>query len=199
MRLIQNALISLVVVYAAYLIWLSPLALLVFHWPTPTVAVMTFIPILLFVIPGILFRFLRVDEKIRIIVQMAALGGGVFVFLHFQQGQRDAEQWDSIQNEKENVVCSVKRFDVLKKNERRIGYCTFQIFGPNRTKVGRYSTKSNVNDCADSLPTACKDFCGNLTEPGTDQVNRLLVNFGTKENFDEVHLRRTEAVKVPIT
>ncbi|MDZ4085048.1 MAG: hypothetical protein U1E10_19050 [Bdellovibrionales bacterium] len=188
MRLIEKVLISVVLLVAAYMAWLSPLAYLVAAWPTPTVMIMLFAPVLLFFIPSVILRFLPIDRKIKDIFIAATIAGALFILFTLKQSGTTGPLDRFIRNDESKIVCSAKVFDVSDRKKRIQGHCTFQLFTPNQGKVGRFSQKGNANECVESLASACLNFCGKLTEPGGSPVNTLIVNFGPKENFDEVHL-----------
>lgn len=188
MQLIEKTLISFALLVAAYLVWLWPLANLVAAWPTPTVMIMVFTPVLLCFIPSVILRFLPIDRKIKEFFIAASIAGAIFILFILKQSGTSGPLDQFIRNEDGKPICSAKVFDVSNRKKQIQGHCSFQIFTPNNGKVGHFTRKGDSNQCVESLASACLDFCGKQTEPGGSPANTFLVNFGPLENFDEVHL-----------
>lgn len=188
MSSIEKILIFVASVMALYFYWLSPYVFLIAEWPTPKLMLLTFGPVMLFVFPSLLMRYIPVDPKIRNLFVFISIAGSVYLLFVIKTYEVFGPERRQVRNVEGKPTCSARVFDVKPGNNVRNGVCSFQFFVPNQGKVGKLTIRNTAAGCIESINKTCSDFCGNRVLPGDNHINHYILNFGPKENFDEIHL-----------
>lgn len=173
---------------ALYFYWLSPQIFLIVEWPTPTLMLMTFAPVMIFVFPALLMHYFPVRPNVKKLFALTSVAVSLYILFVIKTYEVFAPEKRHFQNAEGKAVCSTRAFAGMKSNPDPDGICSIQFYAPNQGEAGRLALRKTRDSCIESLNKACNDFCGNRAEPGDNHVNSFIINFGPKENFDEVHL-----------